>query len=219
MTEKEKKFYELGKVLQSQRQKMELTLDILSEDLQVSLDYLKALEEGNYAIFPAKVYALGFLKKLISFLGLNDAKEEMLAEFEIEWERQKFISSAYSAARDKRKLPVITLGKIGIVAGGVAIVVLLVFLGARLFYFISAPELTILEPAENELMVRGSFIWVKGNTRKESVLSINGRELKVDGEGRFSEKIELVSGLNYLKFNSQDRFGKISQVVKYVVKK
>jgi len=62
---------EIGKELKLAREEQGLTLSEVAEEIRISEDKLKALEEGNFDYFPAQFYAKSFLKSYAGFLGVN----------------------------------------------------------------------------------------------------------------------------------------------------
>jgi transcriptional regulator with XRE-family HTH domain len=70
---------ELGNTLSRARRARAITLEDVERDTRVSKRYLAALEEEDFSIFPAPVYARGFLRTYSRYLGLNP--EELLRIF------------------------------------------------------------------------------------------------------------------------------------------
>ena len=58
----------IGSILKEKRKEQKLELKQVSDIIKIRVDYLQALEDGNYASFPSEVYLKGFLKKnLVNF--------------------------------------------------------------------------------------------------------------------------------------------------------
>ena len=70
---------ELGNTLSRARRARGITIEDAERDTHVSRRYLNALEVEDFAIFPAPVYARGFLRTYSRYLGLNP--EELLRVF------------------------------------------------------------------------------------------------------------------------------------------
>ena len=70
---------ELGNTLSRARRARAITLEDVERDTHVSRRYLQALENEDFTIFPAPVYARGFLRTYARYLGLNP--EELLRVF------------------------------------------------------------------------------------------------------------------------------------------
>jgi cytoskeletal protein RodZ len=70
---------ELGNTLSRARRARAITLEDVERDTHVSRRYLQALENEDFSIFPAPVYARGFLRTYSRYLGLNP--DELLRVF------------------------------------------------------------------------------------------------------------------------------------------
>lgn len=70
---------ELGNTLSRARRARGITLEDVERDTHVSRRYLLALESEDFSIFPAPVYARGFLRTYARYLGLNP--EELVRVF------------------------------------------------------------------------------------------------------------------------------------------
>lgn len=70
---------ELGNTLSRTRRARGITLEDAERDTHVSKRYLLALENEDFAAFPAPVYARGFLRTYSRYLGLN--AEELVRVF------------------------------------------------------------------------------------------------------------------------------------------
>jgi cytoskeleton protein RodZ len=60
-------------MLQRARQARGLTLEEVERDIRISRRYLAALENENFGLLPAPVYARGFLRTYARYLGLEPA--------------------------------------------------------------------------------------------------------------------------------------------------
>lgn len=70
---------ELGNTLSRARRARAITLEDAERDTHVSRRYLQALETEDFNLFPAPVYARGFLRTYSRYLGLNP--EELIRVF------------------------------------------------------------------------------------------------------------------------------------------
>lgn len=59
-------------VLRAKRMERGISLEKAREDTKISQKYIRALEEGTYEIFPAKVYLRGFFLSYCKYLGILD---------------------------------------------------------------------------------------------------------------------------------------------------
>ena len=61
----------LGEQLRIARRAKSKSLEDVSKDTNISKQYLEALEENNYDIFPGQVYVRGFLSVYAKWVGLD----------------------------------------------------------------------------------------------------------------------------------------------------
>jgi len=61
----------LGEQLRAARTAMSKSLEEISNDTNVSKQYLAALEEDKYEVFPAPIYIRGFLSVYARYVGLD----------------------------------------------------------------------------------------------------------------------------------------------------
>jgi len=71
---------EIGEALKNKRLKKGLTFDDIYKKTRIYPGIIKSLEEGKIEESVSRIYAKGFLKKYIEFLGLN--KDEILKDFD-----------------------------------------------------------------------------------------------------------------------------------------
>jgi hypothetical protein len=56
-----------------------------------------------------------------------------------------------------------------------------------------------------------SIAEIKGNAKNATYISLNGREIFIDKEGSFNEKIALLPGYSVLTLNAKDKFGNYTE--------
>jgi cytoskeleton protein RodZ len=70
----------LGEFLRTERQARGITLEQISADTRISMDMLRAIEQGNVEQLPAPVLIKGFLKAYAEKIGLDP--EEVIVEYQ-----------------------------------------------------------------------------------------------------------------------------------------
>lgn len=68
----ELKSQKVGLKFKLARSKLNLSLEDISKDILINIKYLKAIEEDNYSIFPARAFALAYYKKYSKFLRITE---------------------------------------------------------------------------------------------------------------------------------------------------
>lgn len=210
----------LGERFREAREATGMTLEAVAREARISSRYIRALEDGDWRAFSAKVYARGALRRAVSICRVEDAGFFMRA-LDQEWEAA-FPDAHRNSVRPlekngayAQKIFTLTPRKIGIGAASASLVLVVGFWGMRLAAFAAPPALRLEEP--QDLAGYESFlVVVRGRTEKESRLTVNGRELTLDELGSFDEKIELPPGVHELRFVSQNRFGKEQSVIRNI---
>jgi len=61
----------IGKVFKEQRESLSLSESQVASYIFVNVNYIKAIEQGDYSVFLARVFALWYFKKYGNFLNLK----------------------------------------------------------------------------------------------------------------------------------------------------
>ncbi|MDP3957743.1 MAG: DUF4115 domain-containing protein [bacterium] len=200
----------LGEKLRKLRGDFRMSLAEISKATRIQVKYLEYLENGEYDRLPAEVYVRGFLRSYARYLNID---EQALTKL---YERERNIQANLSQAPPKKTFAMRNLDISSLVITPRSLVmVLIVFLvGGAFVYlyrefqaFAGAPRLVILSP-QNGAVVETSEIVVTGKTDKGARVSINNQPVFVSGEGEFSDKLILQSGLNTVAVVSVNRFDK-----------
>lgn len=205
----------LGQRLKKARESSGFSLKKFAEISKIQLGYLEYLEEGRYKKLPSFVYVQGFLKKYSQILILP--QDEILAQYQDEFK-------AVGSKNEKQilKLPSLSSPKIIItpkrIRRTVIAIVFLAILGYLVYqldYLIAAPKL-VLEYPSQDITINSSSIRISGQAEYSAKLTINGQQIFVDSDGRFEQEINLSPGLNTLKIEAINRFGKTSEIMRFI---
>ena len=209
----------LAELLKKSRQQKKWTLEAVAKKINISKNYLRALEEGEFNELPGEVYAKNFLKVYSNFLGLNF--KEILALYLSE----KKIYQKTGQLNQKINQPLrrvrwtqflVTPQIIRISLLGLVILILLFYLGLKIKAAISPPFLIISSPINN-LVTSQKTIEISGQTEKEVILLINGQQVLIDENGYFSESISLQPGSNIIKISSTKKRGRETIIYRNIV--
>ena len=61
----------IGKVFKERRQLLVLSKSQVASEILININYINAIEQGNYSIFPARIFAIQYFKKYANFLNLK----------------------------------------------------------------------------------------------------------------------------------------------------
>jgi transcriptional regulator with XRE-family HTH domain len=202
----------LGEKLRQLREDRHLRTQDLSRKINVKVQYIDALERSDYDHLPTKVYAKGFVRSYARFFGVPE--DVLINLFEREYSIYRNITHKDEEETVSRlpKVPrfVFTPRILAVFLS----VIVLCGVGMYLYFgvdnFISSPWMIIEEPLNNSVVTNDS-VMVRGKTRVNSRVTVNGQQVFVDVDGNFSDKIDLSPGTNVINVHSINRFDKETQ--------
>ena len=159
--------------LRKARKAKGFSLEEVFQETNIHKKYLKALEEGDYDVFPGESYAKGFLRNYGNFLGLNG--EELVKKYVLQKKPSPIVppEGKKKSKRKNRKL------LYNLLAG--AIIVLLIYL--IWLNYDSISQYRSLEEGEREA---SSVTTPLGEDNEEEVREKEKREEREEPEGEIS---------------------------------
>ncbi len=201
----------LGEKLRQLREDRTLSVKSLSRKINVKVAYIVALEKGEYGNLPTKVYAKGFVRSYARFFGVPE--EILLRLFEKEYSIYRNISDKDVEETVNRlpKVPrfVFTPRVLFVLCSMIVLCCIGVYLYFGVDNFVSSPWLVVEEPL-NDSVVHSHVVTVTGKTRSNAKVLINGQQVFVDIDGRFSDDVGLSPGINVINVSSINKFDKKS---------
>lgn len=208
----------LGEKLKNARESVKMTLEQASKKTGIPLYFLQRLEEGAYNRLPANVYIAAYLKKYSKILNLNidetlnqfTAEKGAIADF-------KEPKNLNQKSRYFAKEPIIVNPKrVGLVLCLIITALIFGYFWHQLSFLINPPSIKISQPV-SDLTTKERTIEVLGQTDLDVYLTINGREVYVDEKGFFRSVLSLEQGINLLKIEAKDRFGKTNTATRRIM--
>ncbi len=195
-----------GEKLQEARLEKGLTLEDVSKSTKIKTEFLKLIEEGEYAKLPSVSYAHGFVRNYAKFLGLPE--KEIMAIFRREFDEDKSYRVLPKGFGETDNFPVSRF-KIKQTAI-VIIVIFLLFLGYILFQYRGAflnPPLEITSP-KNGTKVSSSAVTVIGKTDSNATVYVEKNAVSVDQNGNFKKTINVFPGETTITVSVINKFSK-----------
>jgi cytoskeletal protein RodZ len=199
----------LADKLKQSRLEQEKTLEQAAEATKIQIKYLEILEEGDYQKLPGDIYSKAWLKLYGDFLGLQTS--ELLTDYKIEKsisDKLKKVSSPEVKTNNVSANNILKPRVLKFIGIAFLILTLLTYLGWEINNTISPPEIFIFEPSNN-FRTTESSVEIKGQTKAGAELTINNELVLLDGEGKFSQTINLINGLNALEISSKKKHSKV----------
>ena len=204
-----------GDLIRRRREQLGMSVSDAAHAIKSPAHYIDAFEEGRYGVFSAKVYAEGFLKKLLVALALQN-HEQILGAFREEWRLERNGEIIPLKGISRKHTTLITPRHLALVLAAVVTIAVLGFLGLRLIRFAGAPELTVREPRDHEILDE-PVVRVSGTIGEQSQLTVNNREMKIDDHGNFDERLFLRPGVNTLEFRLTNQLKKTTTATRRVL--
>lgn len=211
------------------REEHGMTIEGVVDRIRIQKKYVIALENASYEELPADVYTRGFLRSYAQIVGLDP--DALVAQFVKERSVDRKLHVPVSERRVGRRSPsfvsffplprfssrpVITPRLLLIVSVVCAFVGVLGYLFYQIGSFAAAPTV-ILERPDRDVTIDSTTMTVIGSTEANVDVVVNGQEVFVDGDGRFSTSVTLQEGLNEILVIGRNRVGKETRVLRNVV--
>src|SRR3989344_8424323 len=175
----------VGQILKEARFKKDISLIKLSNLTKIKREFIVMIEKNDWDNLPEFPVVSGFVKNIANSLGLSvDNTNAILRR---DYPPKKLIINPKPDVTSKFSWsPKLTF------AVGVGILILLVlgYLGFEYRKFIMPPELEIVNPKNNEIVLN-SKVKVSGKTTTDVSLTINNQPIILDQEGGFTTELEI----------------------------
>ena len=205
-----------GEFLRVRREELGMSIADAAHAIHTAPCYIRAIEESYWRVFPARVYAEGFFKKLLAVLAV-EKRDELLGVFADDWSHTHGASgSPFFEYSRRKKIIIITSRHIILAATSVLVAGIVGFLTLRLVRFTGAPGIVLRQPAE-QAVLHEPIARIAGSVDGESQVTVNNREMKIDERGNFDEEIALRPGVNTFEFHIVNRLKKETIVTRHVI--
>lgn len=217
----------VGELLKRTREQEGKSIQAACKKLHIREDYLVALEQGRYNDLPSPVYIKNYLKRYAQYLGLPWAQVERLYTQEIKVYHDTPIKPFaqrrlqtpkeqrnVAAAHHRSALLIPRAVKMGI--AGIGLLLLATYFIWGLVRFVSPPPIAVTSPA-GDMIVTDYRFTIQGQSQQGAIITLNGQEVVLDPEGRFSEDVILHDGLNTISVGARTRRSREQVITRYIV--
>jgi len=211
----------LGSKLKECRLEKELSLEQVYQQINIPVRYLEALEEEKWKNLPGEIYLKKFLDKYCHFLKLNFSL--CFRQYQKQIRKEKSIFRPKSSKKKlKERMELFfnffTPRRFNIILLLIILVFLLGYLSVKINDYISPPDLIITYPLKN-FETSDNLIVIKGQTKPEAEVFVNGENVSVEEDGSFKIDVKLKFGLNKFNITSQREHGRKNQKEIMIFKK
>jgi hypothetical protein len=203
----------VAKALREARERKGLKIETAAAKTRIAVDYLCAIENGEFSRLPEGVYRRKIIKEYADFLCVD------CAPFFEKLSAAKTRTRRLFVERSGKYIRLIVLPKIAKNILIVAIIIsCFVYLENRFSGIASPPALAVENPAES-MVTEEKSIMVTGSTDPETEIMINGKSVLSGMDGNFHEMVDLRSGINTITVVAKKKFSKESTIVKQILVK
>lgn len=185
----------LGYILRKYRNKFGIDIDKLSHKISTEVDYIIALEKGNYKIFTSFNQALPIIRKLSYVLGL---KYSSLVEL-YHKEYDTYISTKQNRNNTKLVInyKIFKFGGIMMIGG-----IILSYLVLQVYQIAYSPAIKLNNDAFYQFYDKEEYK-LTGNLARASQLTLNGQKVTIKEDGNFEVLLNLREGENRIELAVQ----------------
>ena len=203
----------IGEILRVKRHEKGLEIKQVAEVIRIRSEYLKALETGNYKVFPSEVYIKGFLKNYAKFLDIST--EKALAMYRRENKQIKEAQIEQMKIKKSRFDFTLTPEKLIIAIVAIITVSIVYYITSQVSAITQRPELSLSSPVIVNEEATGTYdteensVDIKGKVSTGATLKLNGDEITTNNLQQFEVRdLELNPGENEFAFVAESQFGR-----------
>lgn len=190
----------LGDYLRDKRLDRGKTFKKASQDLNIPIKYLEALENSQPELMPGPDYFERYLSVYIKYLDIKPEEIEPLKD------RSRAVRQMQDLKGQARVAWTEYWARAAVIIIAMALVV---FLGLKVNAIFMPPELEVVAPPDG-LITAGRQLEVRGLSAPEAEIIINNKAVLVDPDGNFSTFVDLQKGLNLIKITAKKRYSRAS---------
>jgi len=197
----------LGYILNKYRLKFKLDINQIAEKISTNIDYIIALEKGNYKVFQTLNQAIPIIRKLSYVLGLKYQIliELYTREYEVYWDLQKQKSSIPKLVINNNLVRLsFSFSILGIIVG---------YLILQVYQIRYSPAITLANENIYQIYNENQYK-LEGKLTRADNLTLNGQKVTIKEDGKFEVLLNLEKGENRIELSVK----KDNQVLKTIQK-
>lgn len=194
----------VGQQFRQARQRLGVSLALVADQLKIPLSQLEALEEGDFSVFSAEVYARGACLKYAQWLRLDVVRVEPAVLRELSGARLRIPLQLYVPLSWAQRL--LTAQLLWLLAGGMVAAAVSGYILWQVQSFFRLPPIVLEAPAIS--IIAESSIEIRGRSPEASQVSVNGQSILLQPNGSFVTRLYLHPGINVLNVAATNAAGR-----------
>lgn len=221
-TTKQIKSNTLGTLLNQARISKGLSLKDIEQKTGISITYLQFLEADDFYKFPSATYTHGVLSRYAEVLELD--VDDIVNTWKHEYGSDVTQSNTQTVLRSQKRSTLLSFlsrygarlnRKMSIVI--LALSLILFYLGVNIKGAVMPPAIRMIHPPDIFITNKAALI-VTGVTDPYSEVFINNQLIgTADKEGKFSQEIALLYGLNTIEISAKKKYSRMRTIYSQVV--
>lgn len=201
---------EVGRILLEARRQQKISVMEVARDLNVSANQIHALEEGDFSVFAAEIYAKGAYMRYAAYLGvdLHHAERSILKALSGARELVPLRLHTPRSLFDRLLTPAMVFSMFGLLIalsiGG--------YIAWQVESFLQLPQLKVVETKVN-----GSLATIDGIAEEQAKVNVNGEDVLLREDNSFELNIYLRPGVNVIRVEAENAAGRKKTVEKHVL--
>lgn len=206
----------VGSRLKHKREQLGEQPNAVAIRINVAEKYLIALENDDYKELPnTKAHRRAYLKKYALAIGLSPST--LWRQF-VHENGLGDVQSGHPAQALKN----IRFDSLASLIRNISIAAIVIIFAGYLIWqirgILTPPRLIVYTPMDGAIANHLNTT-VQGVTDKECQLSVNGKNIMIDEQGKFSTEIGLAPGVNVIKISAIKKHGKTTTIIRSVIVK
>ncbi len=205
---------EVGDCLRSARKQQGLTCEEVAAKANLPLPQILALEEGNFSVFAAEVYAKGAYMRYASLLGIDTKHVQRAMLRAVARSRVTVPLKLHTPqTRWQRMLhPRLLMVCLGLLlAAGVS-----GYIAWQLQSFWRLPVLAISSPVTN--VINDQQAAIQGASEAGARVKINGETVLLNEQEEFRLDVPLRYGINVIRIEAQNAAGRMRVIERHILR-
>lgn len=197
----------IGEVLQAERLRHHVDIEMVAERTKIRREYLVALEGNAFDELPAAPFVKGFIQSYAQIFGIE--YQPLFALLRRDYKESaagRLVPRAFLKPMMKKR-ELWTPVTLTVIIAGVIFMTLVGYVGFQWYQVQRPPELSLSQPEENAIVP--STVHVKGKTVDDAIITVNAQPVAIQPQGLFETDVSIPrEGIHTITVEVADRRGK-----------
>jgi len=205
---------EAGLYVAQHRRKLGRSLEEATAVLNIPLRQLAAMEEGDFTVFAAEVYARGAYAAYAEWLGLDKKLAQRMVLRVMASDRKVVPLKLHTPHTWLERLVTPRLVLLG--ASTLLAVIVGGYIVWQLRSFWQLPALALVRPETS--YVAEDTVLIQGVSEKDALVTVNGEQLLLRDDQTFELEMALRPGINVVRVEAENAAGRVRVVEKHLLR-